>query len=200
MSRLYWRLVSCCCWRRLTGFTAGGWSGSSARRRAASDSGAGGERRRRFVPTKSFYLFASTFRVAAEGPIAGPIIACQLFGWLPCLVWIALGVVIIGRCTILRPRGVQCATARHPPRDTREHLGSGAGRAMMAFIGLRSSTLHRRFQRTSLRARSCRAGGVARRGARFKRRGSGGGGERDVSRTVGRDGLVERYLRQPLWL
>ena len=50
-----------------------------------------------FVPTRPFYLFAQHFSaIAAAGPIAGPIIACQTFGWLPCLLWIGLGVVLIG--------------------------------------------------------------------------------------------------------
>ena len=50
-----------------------------------------------FVPTRPFYLFAQHFSaIAAAGPIAGPIIACQAFGWLPCMLWIGLGVVLIG--------------------------------------------------------------------------------------------------------
>jgi len=50
-----------------------------------------------FIPTRPFYLFGQHFSaIAAAGPIAGPIIACQAFGWLPCLLWIALGVVLIG--------------------------------------------------------------------------------------------------------
>ena len=50
-----------------------------------------------FVPTKPFYLFGQHFSaIAAAGPIAGPILACQTFGWLPCLLWIGLGVVLIG--------------------------------------------------------------------------------------------------------
>jgi hypothetical protein len=55
------------------------------------------KRRRDFIPTKPFYLFGQHFSaIAAAGPIAGPIIACQAFGWLPCLLWIAFGVVLIG--------------------------------------------------------------------------------------------------------
>ena len=43
-----------------------------------------------YVPTSPFYLFGQHFSaIAAAGPIAGPIIACQAFGWLPCLIWIA---------------------------------------------------------------------------------------------------------------
>src|SRR3990167_11324197 len=50
-----------------------------------------------FVPTNPFYLFGQHFSaIAAAGPIAGPIVACQAFGWLPCLLWISLGVVFIG--------------------------------------------------------------------------------------------------------
>jgi carbon starvation protein len=50
-----------------------------------------------YVPTSPFYLFAQHFSaIAAAGPIAGPILACLAFGWLPCLAWIGLGVVFIG--------------------------------------------------------------------------------------------------------
>ncbi len=50
-----------------------------------------------FVPTKRFYLFGQhSSAIAAAGPIAGPIAACLAFGWLPGLLWIALGVVLIG--------------------------------------------------------------------------------------------------------
>src|SRR5262245_29537283 len=50
-----------------------------------------------YVPTPRFYLFAQHLSaIAAAGPIAGPILACQSFGWLPCLLWIGIGVVFIG--------------------------------------------------------------------------------------------------------
>src|SRR6187549_3461282 len=50
-----------------------------------------------FVPTRPFYLLGQHFSaIAAAGPIAGPVLACQQFGWLPALLWIALGVVFIG--------------------------------------------------------------------------------------------------------
>ena len=89
-----------------------------------------------YVPTPRFYLFAQHFAaIAAAGPIAGPIIACQTFGWLPCLVWIALGVVLIGAVHDL---SALAASVRHRGRSmaeiVREHLGSRAGAAMMAFI------------------------------------------------------------------
>ncbi|HEX6624262.1 MAG TPA: carbon starvation CstA family protein, partial [Pyrinomonadaceae bacterium] len=89
-----------------------------------------------FVPTKPFYLFGQHFSaIAAAGPIAGPILACQAFGWLPCLLWIGLGVVLIGA---VHDFTSLAASVRHGATSvaeiTREHLGNKAGRAMMAFI------------------------------------------------------------------
>src|SRR5215212_2635056 len=91
-----------------------------------------------YVPTKPFYLFGQHFAaIAAAGPIAGPIIACQAFGWLPCLLWVGLGVVLIGA---VHDFMALAASVRHGARSiadiTREHLGPRAGVAMMAFIWL----------------------------------------------------------------
>ncbi len=89
-----------------------------------------------YVPTPRFYLFAQHFSaIAAAGPIAGPILACQVWGWVPCLLWIGLGVVLIGA---VHDFSSLTASVRHGARSvaeiTREHLGPSAGRAMMAFI------------------------------------------------------------------
>ncbi len=89
-----------------------------------------------FVPTRPFYLFGQHFSaIAAAGPIAGPILACQAFGWLPCLLWIGLGVVLIGA---VHDFTSLFASVRHDARSVaeiaREHLGPGAGLAMMVFI------------------------------------------------------------------
>jgi carbon starvation protein len=91
-----------------------------------------------FVPTKPFYLFGQHFAaIAAAGPIAGPIIAVQEWGWVPCLLWIGLGVVLIGA---VHDFMALAASVRHGARSiadiTREHLGPKAGVAMMAFIWL----------------------------------------------------------------
>lgn len=91
-----------------------------------------------YVPTKPFYLFGQHFAaIAAAGPIAGPIIACQEWGWLPCLLWIGIGVVLIGA---VHDFLALAASVRHGARSiadiTREHLGSRAGVAMMGFIWL----------------------------------------------------------------
>jgi carbon starvation protein len=91
-----------------------------------------------FVPTKPFYLFGQHFAaIAAAGPIAGPIIAVQEWGWVPCLLWIGLGVVLIGA---VHDFMALAASVRHGGRSiadiTRDHLGPKAGVAMMAFIWL----------------------------------------------------------------
>jgi carbon starvation protein len=91
-----------------------------------------------YVPTRPFYLFAQHFSaIAAAGPIAGPILACRSFGWLPCLIWIAFGVVFIGA---VHDFVTLAASVRHGARSiaeiTRETLGGRAGRALLAFLGI----------------------------------------------------------------
>ena len=91
-----------------------------------------------FVPTRPFYLLGQHFSaIAAAGPIAGPILAAQQFGWLPCLVWIGLGAVFIGA---VHDFSNLVASVRHHGRSTAEiirvHLGQKAWMAMMAFVWL----------------------------------------------------------------
>ncbi|OGU25729.1 MAG: carbon starvation protein CstA, partial [Ignavibacteria bacterium GWA2_54_16] len=50
-----------------------------------------------FVPSQPAILFGHHFSsIAGAGPIVGPILAYSLFGWLPALIWIVLGSVLIG--------------------------------------------------------------------------------------------------------
>ncbi len=50
-----------------------------------------------FVPTKVSILLPQHFSsIAAAGPIVGPILAGIWFGWLPALLWIILGNILIG--------------------------------------------------------------------------------------------------------
>jgi carbon starvation protein len=89
-----------------------------------------------YIPTNPFYLFAQHFSaIAAAGPIAGPIVACQQFGWLPCLIWISLGVVFIGAVHDFSSLTCSVRHGAHSIADiAKEHLGSVAGKAMMGFI------------------------------------------------------------------
>ncbi|MGE3610845.1 MAG: carbon starvation protein A [Bacteriovoracaceae bacterium] len=89
-----------------------------------------------YIPTSPFYLFAQHFSaIAAAGPIAGPIVACQQFGWLPSLLWISLGVVFIGAVHDFSSLTCSVRHHAHSIADiTKEQLGSRAGKAMMVFI------------------------------------------------------------------
>lgn len=89
-----------------------------------------------FVPTRPFYLLGQHFSaIAAAGPIAGPILAAQQFGWLPALLWIAFGVVFIGA---VHDFSTLIASVRHEGKSIAEviklNLGPRAGVAILAFI------------------------------------------------------------------
>lgn len=154
-----------------------------------------------FVPTKPFYLFGQHFSaIAAAGPIAGPIIACQAFGWLPCLLWIALGVVLIGA---VHDFSTLASSVRHGAQSiaeiAREKLGNGAGRAMMAFIWIALIYVIVAF--TDITAGTFVSGTEELAGlGNF----NAGGAVAFASITyLGLSivlGLVERYLKPPLWL
>ena len=50
-----------------------------------------------YVPTSNMILFGHHFSaIAGAGPIVGPVIAALAFGWLPAVLWIVLGVILIG--------------------------------------------------------------------------------------------------------
>jgi carbon starvation protein len=87
-----------------------------------------------FVPTKPFYLLGQHFSaIAAAGPIAGPIIACQQFGWLPCILWIGLGVIFIGAVHDL---SALVSSLRHQGNSVAEMVKTNIGkRAWLAILG-----------------------------------------------------------------
>ena len=50
-----------------------------------------------FMPTNKNILFGYHFKsIAAAGPIVGAIVAANLWGWLPAIIWLVLGVSFIG--------------------------------------------------------------------------------------------------------
>jgi carbon starvation protein len=50
-----------------------------------------------FVPAKPSLLLGQHFSaIAAAGPIVGPVLAGLWFGWLPALLWIVLGAILVG--------------------------------------------------------------------------------------------------------
>jgi carbon starvation protein len=154
-----------------------------------------------YVPTKPFYLFGQHFSaIAAAGPIAGPIIACQSFGWLPCLLWIALGVVLIGA---VHDFSSLASSVRHGANSiaeiTRVELGKGAGRAMMAFIWI--ALIYVLVAFTDITAGTFVSGDESLIGeTRFN---PGGAVAIASVMYLGLSillGIVERYLKPPLWL
>ncbi|MBL8761055.1 MAG: carbon starvation protein A, partial [Phycisphaerae bacterium] len=89
-----------------------------------------------FVPTKPFYLLGQHFSaIAAAGPIVGPIAACMVFGWLPCVLWIVIGVVFIGAVHDLSALVASVRHGAHSIADIARHnLGRRAYLAIVAFI------------------------------------------------------------------
>ncbi len=154
-----------------------------------------------FVPTKPFYLFGQHFSaIAAAGPIAGPIIACQSFGWLPCLIWIALGVVLIGA---VHDFSTLTSSVRHKASSiaeiTKEKLGNGAGKAMTIFIWL--ALIYVIIAFTDITAGTFVSGDESLSGeTKF----NPGGAVAFASITyLGLSiilGLVDRFIKPPLWL
>jgi carbon starvation protein len=154
-----------------------------------------------FVPARPFYLFGQHFSaIAAAGPIAGPIMACIAFGWLPCLLWIALGVVLIGA---VHDFSALASSVRHGAQSiaeiTKEKLGSGSGKAMMAFIWIALIYVIVAF--TDITAGTFVSGDDALAGeTRFNPGGAVAFASIAYLILSIILGLVERFLRPPLWL
>lgn len=155
-----------------------------------------------YVPTKPFYLFGQHFAaIAAAGPIAGPIIACQEFGWVPCLLWIGLGVVLIGA---VHDFMALAASVRHGARSiadiTREHLGARAGVAMMAFIWLALVYVIVAFADITSSSFVTGSEEIASAATTFHPGGAVAAASIFYLLIAVIMGLVQRYLNPPLWL
>lgn len=181
----------------------GGWV---ARQFALDDRRATPARQRNdgvdYVPTSKFYLFAQHFSaIAAAGPIAGPILACQSWGWLPCLLWIGLGVVLIGA---VHDFSSLAASVRHGARSvaeiTREHLGPRAGRAMMAFIWIALVYVIVAFADITAGSFTGVTEELAGARAQFNPGGAVAAASIMYLLLAVALGLVQRYLKPPLWL
>jgi carbon starvation protein len=155
-----------------------------------------------FVPTPRAYLFGQHFSaIAAAGPIVGPILACQTFGWLPSLLWIALGVVFIGA---VHDMSTLVASVRHEARSiaevVKQELGPRAGVAMLLFIWIALIYVIVAF--TDVTSQTFTAGDPDFRGMSFA---FNQGGAVAVASLLYLTiavvmGVVDRYLKPPLWL
>jgi len=91
-----------------------------------------------YAPIDSKFLLSQHFSaIAAAGPIVGPILAGALFGWLPALLWILVGSILIG--------GVHDFTAlvssiRHRARSiaevVRDHMSRRSYILFLSFVWL----------------------------------------------------------------
>ena len=155
-----------------------------------------------YVPTRPFYLLGQHFSaIAAAGPIAGPILACQQFGWLPCLLWIGFGVVFIGA---VHDMATLVASMRHDARSiaevVRQHIGRRAWIAIMAFIWVALIYVIVAF--TSITATTFVSGDADMAGLAFRYNPGGAVAMASVlylalALTMG---LVEKFIKPPLWL
>jgi carbon starvation protein len=155
-----------------------------------------------FVPTKPFYLLGQHFSaIAAAGPIAGPILACQQFGWLPSILWIVLGVIFIGA---VHDFSTLLASVRHEARSIAEvirlNLGRRAWLAMMAFIWIALVYVIVAF--TDITAVTFVSGDVELAGlsTKFNQGGAVAAASTIYLTLAILMGLVDRALKPPLWL
>jgi carbon starvation protein len=155
-----------------------------------------------FVPTKPFYLMGQHFSaIAAAGPIAGPILAGQQFGWLPALLWITFGVVFIGAVHDL---STLIASVRHGAASiaevVREHLGPRAGVAMLIFIWVALVYVIVAF--TDATASTFVSGDAEMAGLTFRFNPGGAVAAASIMYLALAVvmGLVERFIKPPLWL
>jgi carbon starvation protein len=155
-----------------------------------------------FVPARPFYLFGQHFSaIAAAGPIVGPILACQQFGWAPALLWITFGVVFIGA---VHDFTTLIASVRHDARSIAEvvkhSLGPRAWLAILTFIWLALIYVIVAF--VDVTAGTFVTGDEDAAGLTFR---FNQGGAVALAGTLYLGlaivmGLVQRFLRAPLWL
>lgn len=155
-----------------------------------------------FIPTRPFYLMAQHFSaIAAAGPIAGPILACTMFGWGPCLLWIVLGVIFIGA---VHDFSALVASVRHGAHSiaeiAREHLGRRAFLALVAFIWVALVYVILAFTQITAETFLGRAEELEGLDTPFNKGGAVAMASMLYLGLAVALGLVDRFLKPPLWL
>jgi len=155
-----------------------------------------------FIPTKPLYLLAQHLSaIAAAGPIAGPILACLAFGWLPALLWILLGVVFIGAVHDLSALIASVRHGAHSIADVaRTHLGQRAWITLAAFIWLAMLYIVVAFTQITAASFVGKSEELEGLQTTFNK-----GGAVAMASTLYLGlavilGLVQRFLKPPLWL
>ena len=91
-----------------------------------------------FVPAPAPVVLGGHFTaIAAAGPIVGPILAGQMFGWLPALLWIVIGAILIGG---VHDAGSLMASIRHNATSItqiiRQYMSRTAYLTFLVFVWL----------------------------------------------------------------
>jgi carbon starvation protein len=91
-----------------------------------------------YSPIETKFLFPQHFSaIAAAGPIVGPILAGLYFGWLPALIWIVVGSILIGG---VHDMTALVASIRHKARSiaevVRDHMTQRSYFLFLAFVWL----------------------------------------------------------------
>lgn len=91
-----------------------------------------------FVPAPAGVVLGGHFTaIAAAGPIVGPILAGIMFGWLPALLWILIGAILIGG---VHDAGALLASIRHKAQSitqvVRQHMSPLAYVTFLMFVWL----------------------------------------------------------------
>jgi len=89
-----------------------------------------------FVPAGPGVVLGGHFTaIAAAGPIVGPILAAQMFGWVPALIWILVGAILVGG---IHDAGALMASIRHNAMSitqvVRQHMSHSAYVTFLIFI------------------------------------------------------------------
>ncbi|MFN0132972.1 MAG: carbon starvation protein A [Phycisphaerales bacterium] len=155
-----------------------------------------------FVPARPFYLLAQHFSaIAAAGPIAGPILACVAFGWLPCVLWILIGVVFIGA---VHDFSALVASIRHGAHSiaeiARENLGKRAWLVLIVFIWLALLYVIVAFTQITAGSFVGKAEELAGLNTTFNKGGAVAAASTLYLTLALVMGLVQRFLRPPMWL
>lgn len=155
-----------------------------------------------FVPTRPFYLLGQHFSaIAAAGPIVGPIAACAAFGWLPCLLWILIGVVLIGA---VHDFSALIASIRHGAHSIAEiakhNVSKRAWMVLVAFIWVALLYVISAFTAVTASTFVGTSEEVAGISGQFNRGGAVAAASTMYLLLALAMGLVQRFLKPPMWL
>jgi len=155
-----------------------------------------------FIPTRPFYLLGQHFSaIAAAGPVAGPIMACTLFGWGPCLIWIVLGVVLIGA---VHDFSALVASVRHGAHSiaeiAKDTLGRRAWLALVCFIWLALLYVITAFTQITAATFIGVSEELAGLNVTFNKGGAVAAASTLYLALALVMGIVQRFLRPPMWL